>query len=376
MSKTRDISARSTETFPFYRFAGTHQEIGQQYGETCKTLIDHHLNLVKERLAKSYHASFEDVTNHALKYKPYIEKYAPFLAEEISGMAEGANISIGEAYLLQVRAELNTYFKNLNECTTFAVNSNGTKDHSPIIGQNADLPAFYKEIGVVIEFVPNEGPAHLMLTPAGQISYIGINDQGLGVFANYITCDDWREGFPRYMFSRTVLNASSVQEAEEIISNTYRGSSRNLIMMDKEDGMIDLEVTPTKIGRVEANNGILAHSNHFLSESLLADEKSKGASLKNSHLRLERMTTLLKENYGKLTVEKMQEILRDRENYPNCICQIPGDELHQAPGEKISDVITFASVIAEPSKGHLWIAIGPPDEYEYKLYTFSKSNEK
>lgn len=363
---------KSTDSFPFYRFSGTHKEIGQQYGKACKSLIDRHLELVFNRLKKNFDTSIEDIATLALTYKPYIEKYAPFLAEEIEGMAEGADISIGEAYLLQVRAELNTHFANLNECTTFAVDSKGTLDGSPIIGQNADLPAFYKEIGVVIEFVPDEGPAHLMLTPAGQISYIGINDRGMGVFANYITCDDWREGFPRYMFSRTVLNAESVKEAESIISNTYRGSSRNLILADKEDNLIDLEVTPNKIGRVEPQNGILAHSNHFISEALLEDERSKGASLNNSHLRLQRMTSLLEENYGKLSSEKMQEILRDRENYPNCICQIPGDELHQAPGEKISDVITFASVIAEPAKGKLWIAIGPPNEYEYKLYTFSK----
>lgn len=362
---------RSTKSFPFYRFSGTHREIGHQYGKTCEALIRRHLELVRNRLRTNFDVPSNVVEEIALKYQPYIEKYAPFLAEEIQGLSEGAEITLGEAYLLQVRAELNHYFMPHNECTTFAIDSNGTVDGAPIIGQNADLPAFYKEIGVVIEFVPDEGPAHLMLTPAGQISYIGINNKGLGVFANYINCEGWREGLPRYMFSRTALNTESVEEATEVLSKVYRGSARNVIMLDKNDGMVDIELTPTKVGRIEPKNGILAHSNHFISTDLLDEERATGKKLKNSQLRLSRMTQLLEENYGKLSVEKMQEILRDRENYPNCICQTPGDESHQAPGEKTQDVITFASVIAEPTKGQLWIAIGPPDQYEYKRYSFS-----
>lgn len=362
---------RSTDSFPFYRFSGTHKEIGQQYGKACEPLIQRHLELVRNRLRKNYDTPSSVVEEIALKYKPYIEKHAPFLAEEIEGMAEGAGITLGEAYLLQVRAELNHHFMPHNECTTFAIDSIGTANGSPLVGQNADLPEFYREIGVVIEFKPNEGPAHLMLTPAGQISYIGINDKGLGVFANYINCEGWRDGLPRYMFSRTALNTESVEEATEVLTNVYRGSARNVIMLDKNDGMVDLELAPTRVGKIESDSGYLAHSNHFISPDLLDEERATGSKLENSKLRLSRMNQLLEQNYGNLSVEKMQEILRDRENYPNCICQIPGDESNQAPGEKTQDVITFASVIAEPSEGRLWIAIGPPDQYEYKCYSFS-----
>lgn len=371
MSEQQVEQKRSTESFPFFKFSGTHREIGQQYGETCEELIRRHLELVRHRLRKNYNAPSSVVEDIALKYKPYVEKYAPFLAEEIVGMSEGAGISLGEAYLLQVRAEMNHHFMQHNECTTFAVDSKGTVDGSPLIGQNADLPEFYREIGVVIEFKPDHDPAHLMLTPAGQISYIGINDQGMGVFANYINCQGWRDGLPRYMFSRTALNTTSVKEAIEVLSNVYRGSARNVIMLDKHDHIVDLELTPTKVGKISAKNGYLAHTNHFISPDLLNEEQATGHKLTNSKLRLSRMNQLLEENYGNLSVEKMQEILRDRENYPNCICQVPGDELNQAPGEKTQDIITFASVIAEPSQGRMWIAIGPPNEYEYRCYEFS-----
>lgn len=363
---------RSTKTFPFYRFSGTHRQIGQQYGEACSKLIKKHLDYVLERLqSKANISHIQVIEEAALKYRSYVKQFTPFLDEEIQGVAEGAGISLGEAYLLQIRAEVNRDFRAVNECTTFAAMEEATSDGVPLIGQNADLPAFYSELGVIIEFVPNDGPACLMLTPAGQISYIGINNAGLGVFANFLTCDNWRVGFPRYLFSRLVLTCGSVNEAVVAIRNLHRASSRNLIMLDKHGVSAVLENTPSRDALVTPVNGLLAHSNHYTAESLLNEERLSGVELENSQVRLHRMHTLLEENHGKLNVHVMQDILRDRENYPHCLCQMPGDEAKQSPGDNGADIITFASVIAQPTKGQLWIAIGPPNQYEYKCYTFS-----
>ncbi|RNB82147.1 hypothetical protein EDM59_21330 [Brevibacillus nitrificans] len=375
-SKSRNLSTRSTQSFPFYRFQGTYRQIGRQHGEACRELVLKNLELATERLRRKYNVSTrEEVTEAALQYRSYVIKYAPQFDEEIQGLAEGAGISLGEAYLLQVRAELNKIFQtNQTECTTFAVAAEATADGSPLIGQNADLPAFYGELSVVIESIPDEGPATLMLTPAGQISFIGINDAGVGAFGNFLTCEGWRVGFPRYFFTKLALTRSTAAEAVELVDSLYRASSRNLIMLDKQGGIVDVETIPSRISRIEAKNGILAHSNHFISPQLLDEERLTGIELENSRVRISRMTELLEANRGKLNAEVMQDILRDRGSYPHCLCQIEGDEGMQAPGERATDIITFASVIAEPAKGHLWIAIGPPDQYEYKKYSFSARN--
>jgi isopenicillin-N N-acyltransferase-like protein len=359
-------NTRSAKTFPFYRFTGTHYEIGKQYGETCKDLINLHRDYALERLSKSINIpSKKALEEAALEYRSYVVKYAPFFDEEIQGLAKGAGISLGEAYFLQLRAEIYQYFDTTDECTTFAVSPETTSDGTPLIGQNADLPSFYQEIGVIIESVPNDKPATLMLTPAGQISYIGINDKGMGVFANFLVCEGWRVGFPRYLLSRLALSQENLDQAIKSIENVHRASSRNIIMMDKEGKAVDIETVPRRIGRIESSNGILAHSNHFISADLLDEEKKQGEDLVNSHIRLHRMNQLLEENKGRLNAEVMQEILRDRDTAPHTLCRIPGDFG--------TDAITFASVIAEPTKGHLWIAIGPPNQYEYKCYRFSKN---
>lgn len=364
-----------SRTFPFYRLSGTHREIGQQFGEATAEIVRQHRDLAMARLGTRSGISPQEALAAAMRYRPYVMAHAPFLDEEIQGVAEGAGLSLPEAYLLQLRAELAstpqhpTAGESGDECTTYAILPEATSDGSPLVGQNADLPAFYAEIGVVVEIVSDDAPSVLMLTPAGQVSYIGINESGLGVFANFLTCDGWRLGFPRYLFSRLALTYETVDAAMEAVSALPRASSRNLIMLDtRSRTAADLETTPTRTARLDADQGLLAHANHYVSAALADEERSPAKQVANSRIRQERMETLLRERRGRLDAGAMQEILRDRACHPDNLCREPGDDAD-------SDVMTFASVIAEPARGAMWIAVGPPNQHPYRRYTFSGAEE-
>ncbi|MCG7344056.1 C45 family peptidase [Sporosarcina sp. ACRSL] len=365
MANLNSITKRSTEAFPFYRFSGTHFQIGEQYGEACKDLILKHHKYALEKLTNKVNIeSLEALQKEALKYRPYVQEYAPFFDEEIQGIAKSTGLTLGDVYFLQLRAEIYNHFESTDECTTFAILPEATKNGNPLVGQNADLPEFYSEVSIVAEFVPDEGPSQLMLTPAGQVSYIGINNLGLGVFANFIVCEGWRIGFPRYLLSRLALTKTNVREAVDLIDGIYRASSRNLIMLDKTGDSIDLETVPERTSIIEPKNGLIAHSNHFIASELLNEERKVGEDLENSKVRLSRMRSLLENKHGQLNVEEMQEILRDRETAPHTLCRMPGDFG--------VDSVTFASVIAEPSKGKMHVTMGPPNHFEYKTYSFTK----
>jgi isopenicillin-N N-acyltransferase-like protein len=304
-----------------------------------------------------------DALSRALSYRPWVLRYAPFFDDEIQGVAAGAGISLAEAYLLQLRAELAVPVEPADECTSFAVLPDATADGVPLVGQNADLPAFYGEIAIVAEIVPDDQPAVLMLLPAGQVSYIGVNVRGLGVFANFLTCDGWRMGLPRYFYSRLALTRDTVDDAIDSIRSVHRASSRNLIMLDSSGNAADLETTPASDTRLDPEDGLLAHSNHYVADLLLDEECSPAAYVENSCVRLDRMRELLREYHGRLDVPTMQAILRDRACHPDNLCRMPGD--------LESDVITFASVIAQPTEGCMWVAVGPPNEHEYYSIAFS-----
>lgn len=358
----------SRPTFPKFLFAGSHRQIGQQHGEAARDLIHRHLAIVKGRLQERLNLTSSAADSLALQYRPYVQKYAGFLDEEVQGVAEGAGLTLGEAYVLQLRAELAKprvirEVEAIDECTSYAVLAEGTSDGKPLLGQNADLPGFYTDLCIVMELRHADKPNVLMVTPAGQVSYLGLNDSGLAVGANFLSCDGWRFGVPRYFFSRIALTTSDIEAAIRKVEALDRASSRNLILLDSHNQAADVEFTPTHAGRLEPHNGLLAHANHFLSPELLAEERAPARSLGNSRLRQERMDALLRERHGSINVEVMQEILRNRDGAPDALCRVPGESELEAS--------TIASIISRPTEADTFIAAGPPHESDFVHYTFS-----
>jgi isopenicillin-N N-acyltransferase like protein len=351
------------ERFRMVTLAGSHHEIGRQHGVQLGDLVHRHLDTVTRRLESRSGLLRDDARAKALAYQPYVEQYTPELAEEIRGVADGADIPLGDAYILQLRAELTqpVLREELSqECTTFAILPEATATGEPIAGQNADLAPFYREVAAVVRIIPDGGIPVLMLTPAGQVSYIGINAAGLGVFANFLTCDVWRMGLPRYLYSRLMLRHTTVPEAVAAVASVRRASSRNLICIDTHGNAADIETTPTAHAVLEPEHGLLAHSNHYVNPSLQHAERVSASYMVNTSARLARMRELLHANRGKLSVDVMQAICRDRACGNDSICRHEGAADDQA--------MTFASVIAEPARGRLWVAVGPPDQHEYVRY--------
>lgn len=353
------------QTFPFFRFSGSHQEIGRQYGETCRDLIHLHREKALSRLEQNSSLSREVIAERTLWYRPWVHAVAPFFEEELLGMAEGAGISEADAWLLQLRAEVAivTHNEAGDECTSYAIQPEATSDGIGLIGQNADLPAFYLDVAIVAEMQFDDLPNILMLLPAGQLSYLGINDAGMGVSANFLTCDGWRVGFPRYFFSRMALTQRTVGAAADVISGLHRASSRNVIMLDGHGDALNLESTVTETARIHPEDGMIAHANHYQAPELAFAERSKGIGLENSRGRLASMRSMLESHCGNLNAHIMKTILCDRSDPMACVNRYQGDIVGL-------DSMTFASLIMKPSLGEMDIAIGPPDKHAYRTYAF------
>lgn len=364
------------QAFPYYEFSGSNYEIGLQHGRLAGDYVHRHLDMALGKLA------VRDVDQalareRAAVYMPYIERHAPHFAVELRGLADGAQISVEDAYILQLRAELavnpgvemdafeaaRSREAIANECTTFAVSGALTADGQPLAGQNADLPAGTLDVAIMARIQPDEQPGFLMLLPAGQLSYIGINDRGLAVFANFLNTDGWRPGFPRYLLSRTVLEHDSIDGALAQLRTIPRASSRNVLIMDGAGNSVSVEYAVDVEGQVDPTDGVLVHTNHFVDPAVAACEQAEGDRLVNSCTRLNRMRELLEAERGAITPESVMTSFRDRAHAPDAICRHIGD----GPG----DYITFASIIARPSTGDLWVAPGPPDQHAYTHYMLS-----
>lgn len=363
-------------TLPTFRFAGSHRDIGLAHGASCASLVRRHRDLALARLDASG-VEREVALAAAMEYRPYVVELAPYLDDEIVGVAEGAGIELAEAYLLQLRAEV--YARVLgrpeasNECTTFAATSAATGDGGVLAGQNADLPAIYQELMIIMELHPDDGPSILMVTPAGQVSYIGMSSAGMAVFANFLHCDGWGLGFPRYLLSRYALAHGSVDRALAALEALPRASSRHLMMIDDSGRALSYENTPARGAAIEPLDGLAVHANHYLSPELANEERANKRALSNSRVRQRRAEQIFGDARGALTAERAQVLFRDRANVPDAISVEPGDDPQEHP---LYDYITVTSVIASPTTGELWVSAGPPSAHPYTRYAFGEIGDE
>ena len=351
-----------------HRLVGTHTEIGETYGSTCAELVREHRDLVLQRFA-ALGVGRRDVLAATEAYRGYIEEHAPFLDQEIRGVAAGADIDTEEAYLLQLRAEVNQRLQPTSdeppECTTFAALGESTASGYGLLAQNSDLPPFYERLMVMVHIVPDEGPEILMLTPAGQVSYIGINSAGLGVCANFLSCDGWRAGFPRYLLTRLALQHDSIDNALDAVRGVPRASSRNLLISDGRERAVDIETTPTMDAAIAPRDGLLVHANHYVADDLSAHEKAGPTLLENSRTRLHRMEQLLSEQSPRLDPVATAAIMRDRGTAPHAIACVSADGV-------LEETATVSSIIAEPALQRMWAVRGVPTESRYQQFTMTE----
>lgn len=335
---------------------------GKQGGERIRSFLE---IIVKHGIESIPDFTREKALSHAKRYVPFIEDYAPDLAEEIRGIAEGANIQLEEAYLLQLRAEL-TQLTIENEstpegCTSFALPSSMTEDGEVCIGQNVDLSPFYKDFGVMLHIKPDKGPAILCYSQIGTVAHAGVNSAGIGLALNAVYSSDWRPGVPRPVLYRLILEQGITSEALKVLIDAKRASSCNYLIANKSGEIKDIEVTAQHHIVMDGQEDLMVHANHFNHRDMLEFEKRPKDKLENSKFREERLRQLISSCEGRVSLGKLKEFLTDHERHPTAICT-------HAEGNPWN-FMTIASIIAQPADGIMHVSLGQGCKNEYVKYS-------
>lgn len=349
--------------FPLYEFAGTEREIGQQYGEACKEEIKHMVawwyDILKELLPGK---SLQDMAAATKKFEAPIKDYAPELYEEIVGIAEGSGCSLEDILFLQGSYELDAAGPAFMGCTSFAASRSATKDGKTILGQNYDWYAGSDV--VVLRIKPKNGPAYLTVTLAGHIGQVGINEYGIGQFVNILLHEKAVVGVPYNIIANKVLLQKNVPDMIRVISQCQRGMAFNHMLAGKSGEIVDVEHNPNKCGMVLPDRNILAHSNHFMTHYLQAEDLADQTSFPDTFLRQYRLQELMEEQRGNLCPEVMMQLLQDHTGYPDSICR------HcDTTGPEYEQFESSMSMIAVPEDGKIYATYMPCCNPEYKLYT-------
>ena len=351
------------DILPFVSVRGSWGAMGEQVGQIFAPLIGRHLDAWLAHVGRETGATRDAVVAAAQPYAQPIQAHAPFLWEELEGMARGSEIALDELLVLQARAEVLRAKRPAPpaeppaECTTFALGGHRVEGGHVLFGQNVDLIPFLAEYGVIVRQHPREAPATLMYMTAGLLGHNGLNEAGVGVCANFV--DDpggWGEGLPRYLLSRLALREERAEAALAAAMRPPRAASRNLLVADSGGDFVDAELLRKEAGIIRGRDGLLVHANHLEAPEFQGYEKPTENSLR----RRERLETLLTETPGPLAVAHVQRAYRDHANVPHSLCA------HPFPGRNVQTVV---SVIGDLGRLELHAAKGSPCRTVYATYT-------
>ena len=326
--------------FPYVEVSGSSYDMGYQHGAQAAELVKIYLQWIEKLTG----VSRDVLCQNALHFLPMIRALSEPYLEEIQGLADGAAVSFEEALLCQARTE--AAHVGEGACTSFALTGSATAGGQPLAGQNQDLEPEYAEAAILLHVRPTDRrPSALIFTFAGQLGYAGMNRHGLALFHTALYDYQWRLGVPRYPLERVLLEQDAVEKGVDLLSRHRTCSAGNILLCDRHGHIADVEVRPEAIALYDdAHSDCCVHTNHYLTRQFAPYETN---SLPDSRPRLDRMRTLIRQNWGTVTVEVMKAILADHENDPRGICRHGGQGIHSISG-----------YIAEPATGLLHVRHG------------------
>jgi isopenicillin-N N-acyltransferase-like protein len=315
------------------------------------------------------------------RWRKAIDMQNATYAEEMRGIADGAGQSEDTIALLNARYELAfTLFGQeavkqgagelleigLDGCTTFGLLPEVTADRHTWLGQNWDWLEGVHGRTFVLRARRKAQPSFVCLTEAGIAGgKMGVNECGIGLVENGLASShDGRNPYqkPFHVRCREVLDAERFEQASRPVTDAARTCSANFVIGAAGGETVDIESSPDHVSRLDPENGIITHSNHFLAaghgESLL--EKISP----NTLYRADRMRALLQPHRGAVSFEHMRAAAADHFGEPYAICRHP--DPHQ-PSEKRT--MTVGAVLIDLEARAMHVANGPPCVNEYAAFS-------
>ena len=361
---------------PVIQLSGSSYDIGFAHGNTCKTGIISNLSYYLDLWNHYSGVKRNKVLDDAQIFLPFIEKLDKGLVEEMRGVAAGASIQFEEVLTLNARWELNYAYlfpapvtESGSGCTSVAITADRSKNNNLLMGQNWDYKPGLRNNCVILKIHQHDKPDIMMHTEAGIIGHKGINSSGIGICMNYIRCekDRFKPGLPVWLKVRSLLHANTLPQCLSILMNNIGPNSANIMIGHRDGEVIDAECAPDDVFFIYPRQGILTHSNHFLSDRLKVADSGKSL-LPDTVIRSERAMRLLDKNPVN-TLGDMKSVLEDHFGYPDSICRHGNRDI-----DPYAQWVTLTSLVYDLNEGTMHFSSGEPCQHKYGSLSFKAAD--
>jgi predicted choloylglycine hydrolase len=371
---------------------GSPRENGRIHGETLADEIRTYLERLKEDIASRHGMDLKAFAEGFLQWSGHwraVEQWAPDLAEEVTGIAEGAGLDETTARLLQHIDEQWVYGTYVltrrkqirTKCTGFAVL--GGNGQATLAGQNMDIPKYHDGLQVLLRTPERDDrPAAFVFTSAGIIGMNGMNAAPLGVTCNTLMrLTPSADGLPVAFVVRKLLQCNTFEQAEAFLREVPHASGQNYIL-STPDRVASFECSSRSVAEFRPlDDGTrVCHTNHPLANrdldefvALQSEMAEHGEVLRpetNSRARYVSIHDRLGRPGMTVSVDRAKAALsaHDDAEYPVSVSGDPKD-----PSNLIG--FTAGSVIYEldTERPVLHLAPGPPCSTPYKTFSFHRN---
>lgn len=363
-----------SSTIPVLELSGTPHEIGLTHGRAMKDAITEFaatVTAVHQENNAYLRVDRNSLGNFCRRNLGFLEKFSPDLVAEMHGIAEGAGLPFEDILYLNSFLELEDLRApslggrilpdRLWGCTTFNITREASADGRAYIGQTYDMERYYGRFLCLLRITPERGPSMLVVTLAGVLGVNGFNSTGIGAVINKITALDARPGVLYPFIMRKSLASERIGDALGAVIFSPRASGINYQLAG--NGVAFCAETSAAAYQLLEIDGVMAHTNHYLSSDMRRYETPNWLSHGGSMVRKQVADAFLKHHRGEITVDRLKELTRNHVNHPRCICA------HGFPGESERTAFhTIFAIIMVPEAGWCDLCVGNPCENEYERH--------
>lgn len=382
-------------------------ERGQIYGSQAESRIQHSVGTYA-RLFAACGIDWASACERAMRFEGVIAQVDADLMVELRGMAQGSGQSLGSLMALNCRTEIlpSTFLAEApnvqnaaqaalaanraaglpdwleqaawdsalrdGECTAMGVSGAASQTGQAWLAQNWDWMGRQREALVLLHTQGPSGQSITTLTEAGMLAKIGINQSGFALGLNILRSvrDGSRLGVPVHVLLRHLLDCRSVAQVRERLQvlQSYLGlgfgAASNVPCADALGQVACFEVSPAGWAEVLPTRGVVVHTNHFVCESLLAEQAPTGPGL-SSHNRLG--TAHQHALQTPIGQAELTQFLRDESDGFLSICRSPDPSV---PPE--SRVESVAGIIMQTQPPAMWVACDVPSRVAFEAVPLAR----
>lgn len=356
--------------FPCLEIEGSPYEIGYKQGRHFRYQVRESLRCYQEMFKNYSELSWKRARELSRKFIPVIEAYQADYLEEMHGLAEGSGFDFEDILALNCRSELVFVGKEFDlengGCTSIGISSDRGQNSDAFLAHNWDWKSSQQNAMVMLKIRQTNGrPDIFMVTEAGIIGKTGFNSAGLCLFLNALSTNQAPHGLPLHMAMRSILDCETLAEAIHQATRVQLGCCASFMLGHKNGECVNIEIENNDFDILYPNDGIIVHTNHFISSKLPVPPRKDTTKYKlpDTFVRLGRAKKLLCKYEKPIGKEEIVAVLQDHVEFPTSICR--HDDIKIEAGLRMATVF---SMIVNLTQGEIYFCKGNPCEEDYERF--------